>query len=450
VAEGSIEGPSLPLKTGVIVALVLVLFHVGMAFWYASVTPYREGGDILSAHHQRVSDIGAPDERQHANYVAHLLSGAGFPVFDPKDPNLGEDYQSHQPPAYYVLEAGWTKLVGVSDVTSQDAGVKVRALNCFIGGATVLAVFLLGFWGFGRPEVGVCAAAVAGCLPMNIALSGAVSNDPLLIFLCTASLALCARSIHRGWSVRSALALGCFVGLALLTKTTALALLPAVLVAVLLSPQRPAAAVWVAAILPMLLLPVGWWIRNQHLYGDPFAITAFNQAFVNSPQAKPFIEDLGLFGYLSGWVGWWTIRSFYGAFGYMDIWLNENSRPVDNSPNALYRVLIAISAILLLGWLASWKRYRGRPEVAVQVMNVTFGVVVLLLFLSFNMHYFQAQARYLYPAIGPISCAFGVGALELFRRKWPIALAAVVVIFGGTAIYAGLQLGPEFEKRVSG
>jgi 4-amino-4-deoxy-L-arabinose transferase-like glycosyltransferase len=444
------ETSTTPFFKGVALwALVLVVLHVGLALWYASSTPYRQAGKLFYYRHTPIPDIGAPDERQHANYVGHLLSGAGFPVFDPHSPTLSEDYQSHQPPAYYVLEAGWAKLTGVADVANQDSGLKLRGLNCLIGGATVFAVFCLGAWGFGRIDVGLCSAAVAACLPMNIALSGAMSNDPLLIFLSTASLAVCARAFHRGWSVRSSLALGIFVGLALLTKTTALALLPAVLVAVILSPQKPSAKVWAGALLPMILLPIGWWIRNQHLYGDPFAIKAFNDAFQASPQAKPFIEDLGLMGYFVSMVGWWTVRSFFGAFGYMDIWLNETGLPMAPTPNALYRLLMMFGFVLLVGWAMTWKEYRSRPVVATQIMNVVFGLIVALLFISFNLHYFQAQARYLYPALGPIACAFGAGALQLARGRLPMVLGLLLFVFGGTAVYAGTQLGPEFQQRIS-
>jgi 4-amino-4-deoxy-L-arabinose transferase-like glycosyltransferase len=437
-----------PFKVGVIIALVLVVIHVSLAFWYASITPYRQPGKYFSMGHVAIPDVGAPDERQHANYVQHLLDGKGFPVFDPHDPNLGEDYQSHQPPAYYILEAGWAKIVGVTDVSDVHEGLKLRALNCLIGGVTVFAVFLLGAWGF-NAGVGLCAAAVAALLPMNVALSGAMSNDPLLYCLCTVSLALCARGIGVGWSVKLGLAVGVTVGLALLTKTTAIALLPAVLVAVLISPNRPNLRVWLAALIPILVLPAGWWMRNQHLYGDPFAIQAFNQAFVNSPQAKVFIEGGGLFSYLTSMVGWWTLRSFFGAFGYMDIWLNETGLPGGQAHNLLYRLLIMLSFVLLLGWVVSLSRLRGRGVLGVQVMNVTFGVVVLLLFLSFNMHYFQAQARYLYPAIGPICCAFGLGATQLFKGKWASGLVLLVLVFGGTSIYAGTQMGPQFEARLA-
>ncbi|MEJ5169517.1 MAG: hypothetical protein WHU10_00875, partial [Fimbriimonadales bacterium] len=97
-------------------AVVLVALHAILAIGYASLTPYRAAGRILLQGHAPAQDIGAPDERQHANYVQRLLDGGGLPVFDPKDPNLYETYQSHQPPLYYVLAAGWCRALGIDRV----------------------------------------------------------------------------------------------------------------------------------------------------------------------------------------------------------------------------------------------------------------------------------------------------------------------------------------------
>ena len=437
------------MKAAKLLALGLAVCHLCLAIWFASVTPYRTAGVIASMRDHPAGDIGAPDERQHVNYAIHLLQGKGFPVLDPKDPNLGEDYQSHQPPLFYLLEAGWTTLTR-ADPESPNDGVKMRALTALIGAGEVFAVFCLGWWGFKRPEIGVVSAAFAAFLPMNVALSGAVSNDPLLFLLCTAALANSVLAIQEGWTNRRALLVGVFVGLAILTKTTGLAVIPPVLLAVVLTAndERPTVKQWGLALAPIVLISMLWLLRNQHLYGDPFAISAFNQAFTGSPQAKPFIDEMGLFGYLVTFVGWWTARSFFGAFGYMDIFLNETGLPAAlANKDALYRVLFAFTALAFIGWLFSWKQMNDRKTRAVQIVNVTFFVVTLLLFVRFNMQYFQAQARYLFPAIGPISCGFGIGLTTLTKNRWPVALGLLVVLLGGTSVYAALRLPDEFGKR---
>src|SRR6185295_4224512 len=120
-------------------AVVAVLF-VACCVAFNSVTPYRKPGFLL---HQRnptdgrpvpVPDVGAPDERQHANYVKSLLDGKGFPVLKPGDPNLYESYQAHQPPLYYALASAWCKAFGI-DPTA-EGGTGLRLLNTLIGLAT--------------------------------------------------------------------------------------------------------------------------------------------------------------------------------------------------------------------------------------------------------------------------------------------------------------------------
>src|SRR5687768_14778968 len=113
---------------------VVVTIHMVLAILYANGAPYRASGVVINQSRARTNEIGAPDERQHANYVQHILDGKGIPVFkisvpDPdkpgqmmRNPELGETYQSHQPPLYYILAAGYSKLLGKADITYPDGG----------------------------------------------------------------------------------------------------------------------------------------------------------------------------------------------------------------------------------------------------------------------------------------------------------------------------------------
>jgi uncharacterized membrane protein len=470
------------------VLIGLIVAHILLAANYASVTPYRQSGALLGlGKPQKVQDIGAPDERQHVNYVSHLLAGKGFPVFTPKDPNLYETYQSHQPPAFYVLAAGWCKLLGASDLTHKEDGLKLRALNVVLGAGTVAGVFFLAFWGFRNPEVALTASAFAAFLPMFTALSGAVSNDPLLILLCTWVLAVTAKCLRDEWTWKRVAIIGVLTGLALLTKTTALALAPVLLLAAFLPQEKdlpgeqgdasilealgsldnvrkpkPAFLMILASGLIALVLVAPWWARNSKLYHDPLAISAFNSAFKGSAQKADIVAGIeasepgtsGEITYWKDWVGWWTSRSFFGVFGYMDIWLNERgtsftgSSPKGNAPNTLYRVLLAVTVLCVLGWMIAMTRDEWTATRSVQIMNAAFALVVLILFLRFNMQYFQAQARYLFPALGPIACGVAVGAWELLGKRQKFALPAIALIFFSVNVFAVSQLPEAFSQRI--
>jgi len=430
--------------------ILLALVHIVFAGYFASQTPYRQAGILLGQRSPeggpaQVPDVGAPDERQHANYVQHVLDGRGFPKLDPKDPALGENYQSHQPPLYYILASGFAKLTGVGSV-DEPSGRNLRFLNVLIGAGTVAGAFFLALWGLRDRAAAFCAGLFVALLPMNLALSGAISNDPLLYLICTWTLALVAKALRDGWTSSLAAGVGVLAGLALITKTTGIALFPVLLLAALI-PQvtKPTGKQIALAVVPALLIPLPWLFRNQSLYGDPLAISAFNQAFVNSPQAKVFIDGFGQTVYWTEWVGWWTARSYVGTFGYMDIFLNETGRPA-SKPETFYRLVVAAFALCGLAWVLLSGREKWKDAKPVQLVNLAFFGIVMILFLRFNMQYFQGQARYLFPAIAPVAAGMGLVIASAKNRKASVATFGLAML--ALAIYAASVLPAEFAKRV--
>lgn len=436
---------------------LLALAHLSLAIWYAQVTPYRTAGVLFSQKNletglpQAVPDVGAPDERQHANYIAHMREGKGFPVLvwqipnpeDPekplRNPELGETYQSHQPPLYYLLAQGWSTLVG-ADPTG-PTGTRIRWLNGLIGAGTVVGVFFACFWGTGRAGVSLAAAAFAALLPMNVALSGAISNDPLLFLFCTWFLAIGALVLRHGLEWKYVVWLGVLLGLASLTKTTAISLFAvfAFLAFARRGDEESIVRVGAAFMLGIAIVAF-WWLRNNQLYGDPLAMTAFNEAFVGSPQAFAFIHVYGMGGYLLNWVGGWTAQSFWGVFGYMDIFLK---------PHGLYWMLGALTILGLLGFL--WRSARGfvGSEKLFHLMNGVFLVVVVLLFLRFNLQYFQGQARYIFPAIAPISIGLALGWTALAKDKAKWVGVGIVSLLMALNLYILSSLPEQFKARTT-
>lgn len=453
----------LPAAFWVILALFASLCAV-----YNSKTPYRHGGVLryqrgLDGGPARVPDVGAPDERQHANYVRHLMDGKGFPVLDPKDPHLEDNYQGHQPPLYYILEAGWCKVTG-ADPTNADAGFLVRFPNLLIGLVTLLGVFKAVKWGLGDQNVALAATAFAGLMPMNVALHAAVTNDALLYCLCTWCLAFIAKGFAVPLTRSTWVWAGVFAGLAVLTKTTGIVLLPVLLVASYLSyrsPRRGQALGWMWACLLGLVIALPWLARNKAVYGDYFAVSVFNLAFKNSPQASMFIEGIGPVAYWTQMVLWWTSRSFVGAFGYMDIFIME-SNEASTSGNFYAGVfavlgLLAAGAVLSLVKSATGKKDeddeeeqpKGSPW-AFHALNALMAVLVTGLFIRFNLQYFQGQARYLFPALVPIATFLGLGVVYWSGSKPKSAWAAATVFLLVLNVLALGSITDGFPLRLAG
>jgi hypothetical protein len=451
---------------------VLAFAHLILAVKFATDTPYRQSGIVLTqkgldGKPQFVQDIGAPDERQHANYVRHLLQSKSLPVFNPKSSSLYEEYQYHQPPLYYAVAGTVATVTGKSNPEQTDSGMMLRYLNCLIGTLGVVGTFFAGLRASRKYEIAVCAAAFHALLPMNIALSGAISNDPMLIALCawgSSFLLRIARSdeddpLQLKWFWAAAL----IAGLCMITKSNGV-VFAAVTAFTLISAYRRHVGNKELKITPLkwllipfvilVILPLPIWLRNMSLYGDPLAQKAFREAFGRSAQKTlilQIIEAVGAPGsreiqYWVNWVGYWTARSFIGVYGYMDIWMNESGLANSSAPNMVYKLVILLNFLGLLGfgWLL---KARGKEVKNVVIVPILSILLTCLVFIGFNNIYFQAQARYLFPALTGISLVLVNGWTQLFR-KWQVVLAIIVVVYGGLSVSSALSIKAEFEKRI--
>jgi hypothetical protein len=454
-------------KFAKILLLVFACLHLVFAVGFATKTPYRQAGYLFSQKDPKTGffakapDIGAPDERQHANYVRTLLKDHQLPVFQPSSHNFGDEYQGHQPPLYYVCAALAATVTGQTDVETQSFGNVLRLFNALIGASGIVGIFFAALWTSKREDVAILSASFASVLPMNCALSGAISNDPLLISLVAWSYAFSAKASQTEKDAdakKGLLIAAVFTGLACVTKSSGLVAMIGFAITAFSMRQRIPTKQLAPALGLAILIALPIWIRNQILYGDPLAQKAFKEAFTGSAQKSNIVAEIEMGGapgspevnYWINWFGYWVARSFIGTFGYMDIWLNSSSRAARSTdPNTLYKLLIAFIAFAKLSFLIGLRRnWKDTPKPV--FVGLIVAIITFMLLVGFNMTYFQAQGRYLMPALAPLSLMFAIGWLTLFRSKLIPVLLTVVVVFGGTTIYSISRLEPEFSDRISG
>jgi len=445
------------MRSAAILLLIVALF-TGFCIAYNKATPYRQPGVLFFQRGPdgplQAPDIGAPDERQHANYVAWMARGEGpkkLPEFG--DPTLGELYQAHQPPLYYAIAAGWSNALRINPEDT-SGGFNLRLLNTALGVLLILGIYGFVRTGFNREEPALAAAAAAAFLPMNIALHSAVTNDPLLYLLITFGLWSAAHGIRNGWNTGGALLFALIAGAALWTKTTGLLLLPIGFIAGFLSAKKKGQGLTFALIASLLPLAIAspWLARNIQLYGDPFGLTAFNASFAGSPQASLFINELGAQTYWLNWVSWTTFRSLIGIFGYMDIPIAfEHGRQASDT---VYRLALAVLALLTIAGLLGWTKEQSSQadkKKAGQFALITGAALLIsaVFFVRFNMQFYQAQARYLMIAIAPMAALWGSGAATLLGKRNAYAWLVVTLVFGTLALLGYLSLGPAFDLRAT-
>ncbi len=456
----------------------------------------------------------ASDEIWHYPFVKHLADGKGLPV---SDPQVREPWRQEgcQPPLYYALGALTTFWIDTRDlpdllrynphadigVLTADGNINmvthsawegfpyrgtalavhlVRLLSVGMGAGTVLLTYAIALEIFPQHKgLATGAAAFNAFIPMFLFISGSVNNDNLVVVLCSLALLLLIRLVARHSGEfrlrRYLILLGVIVGLAALSKASALGLLPltALALAFVAYGQRSAlvflkgnALVWGAA-----GCLAGWWyVRNWALYGDPLGLNVF-VAIVGARHPQPSLLQL-----LNEWEGF--TMSFWGLFGGLNV-------PTDPF---VYRVLNALALLgavgLLIFFVKRWRKRRkgqalplhdgvqlrrGRAGVQLQpnegrstdLWDAASGFKFLLL-LSWPLIIFVAlirwttitkasQGRLMFPAISAIATLFVTGLSQWVPKRYQgvwIGLISVAM-FAIAALVPFRSIAPAYARPAS-
>jgi 4-amino-4-deoxy-L-arabinose transferase-like glycosyltransferase len=314
--------------------------------------------------------IGESDWRA-ANKTANRKDGGG-----------GLNTASQYPPAYYLFADVPYKATGSSDVLTRMYAVRFTTLLWLL--VTTTAAWLLAGEVFGRNRpLQLVTASVAGLWPMVTFMSSSVNPDGMLIALWALATWLGTSLLTRGPSARRAVALALCVGLAVVTKATALALVPPVLLALALSawPLRKRISwrrvVTVGAVAMAFALPVGaWYLAAQSSGRSAFGQTTLVSAGetptggagpgkASSPgifasylwqyylprlpsmtPIKNFFPTISHYAPVQVWLG-----SGWASFGWVNVWF----------PPWVYKLFFAIVVLAAAGVVASlWQRRSGR------------------------------------------------------------------------------------------
>lgn len=433
------------------VSLILVLIaFVLMGIEYAFASPLFE----------------VSDEVRHFAYIEHLAQGKGLIAQDPSNPGFYEQDGS-QPPLYYALMTPIAQLTGMDDFRAlaqfnphsrlgfADATDNWNMLIHRAGELappwqkTTLAVLLMRLAGvlmgavtvfcahgvaeeLVRPALRalgankalemapVLAAALAAFTPMFLYISASVNNDTLVVMLSSLGVWLAARAINRGATPGRAALAGVVMGLAALTKASALALVALAPLCLMLAAWARgrsvarALAVGVAAGLPIALIAGWWYVRNQVLYQD-FTGT-WVQAVIDGLREPP----ITLLDALGEWSGF--RQAYWGLFGGVNI-------PM---PWWIYTFLDAFAGLGFVGsviYFFSPQRRRDTekkeirneeirnnpPRLRVSAVTLVWllcgGVMALNLasLIRWTMLTYASQGRLMFPSIAIISSFMAIG-----------------------------------------
>jgi len=411
---------------------VIAIVYLFLATAYAAHLPAGKG----------------PDETAHVRYLQFLAREHRLPVFNAQNPD--PDYEFHQPPLYYLVTLPAYLLAG-ADADAQQA---VRFVTLLITLPLIYLTFLLGRrLAPDHPWAATAAAGLVAFLPAQLSVATTIGNDGLTEVLAAGALLvltayLQAAASHRNGERESApglaapIAAGFLIGLALLTKSIAILLFPVAWLAVALAARGPDGCRWrtlardLLAVTGLALLVSGWWlVRNQILYGDPLAQRAFLDAFQGlRPSPQSFMKEFHVTSTASyvGQVMIWTMASITGVFG-----------PVSGNrfvflPYYIYFATGLLAIAAAFGFARCWER--SKQTTFQRQSWALWGLLLLLLlasFVRFNFSFFQAQARYLFPALPAAALAFSLGLQTLFPpRSRPYILMTVTFLLAALAFVA--------------
>ncbi|MBC7228231.1 MAG: DUF2142 domain-containing protein [Thermoflexales bacterium] len=395
--------------------MVLQCLFALLGLLYSAVTPVYE----------------APDEVWHDAYVRWVAAGNGLPPLD--EDRSGAYQEAAQPPLYYLVAAAVRRFFPDDDLPAlmwhnpffgYQAGGTVndnknmlihtdrerfpwtgaaraihatRLVSLLFGLVAVAATGLLAREAVGddrRGMIPLCAAALVALTPQFLFISGIVSNDSAAAATATLSLWMTARVLRRGVNHRRALLLGLLAGLAALTKTSTLLLLPLALAAILLASRGTAQQKAVGALVMLgCAVAVGsWWYgRNALLYGDPLGISRH----VQTPWGRQTPASLATL--LSEMPR--LYRSFWGAFGWGHV----------EYPAWLYLALGGPVILALVGWGRALLRRALPASPRVLLLAAIWCAAVFLALLQWMRQVEAPHGRLLFPAIGAWALLMAVG-----------------------------------------
>ncbi|GIV08315.1 MAG: hypothetical protein KatS3mg019_0406 [Fimbriimonadales bacterium] len=404
--------------------------HVLLAIAYNLTTPFGNNGYA-----------NTPDEGAHFQYVQFVAQEWRLPIFEGYG---GVGYEAHQPPLYYFLAAMVYHLIG-----GEGKGVRLLSTLCSAG-VVWLTWLSLRRLAPERPLLALSGMGFTAFLPMHIAIGGAVGNDALtnLLFASVLYWLLrlhsyscservgggCTDSPSRLLGRGAATVVGILLGLALLTKATAILLIPVAALGVFMGARLQGVSLTQGALragltLGVALLLSGWWfVRNAILYDDPLLQKTFLNVFAGTAKAEDFLAKGATWGQYLQLVADWTFRSFWFAYGTPR---TANTGLPNFLPDSVYWGLAVWTLITLVGFFlhlreptADWARFW-------LILCAGTFALILVSFILFIRIFFQAQGRYFYPALLPISVFLTLGWERLFpeNRRALAQIGWVLVMF---------------------
>lgn len=390
----------------------------------------------------------------HFTYVWYLSATGRVPL-----PTAGWEF--FQPPLYYALMAAvWNALAGHDPMQRLHVGVAVVAVASLVHALVVWAVVRRR-----QPDdrwAQLAALAFMLFLPVHLYSVGFLGNEGLTAVLASLSFGALVAHLHRTTWARSLL-LGVLLGLAMVTKITALAVVVGAVVTLglqgLVRRARGATVRHLAIVAGTMLVVAGWYYaRNVEHYGTPFVMSRRELMLRivedGLPQARRSLAEYLLFDPMifrrpmwprgdgpaalrnAVWTGLYA-NTWYDGFGGWAVPRVTESEVSRRAGQALMLLGAGPTVVVLLGMAAAVGGFRRQSFDAVKVATLATLAPMLVIFVVGTRAVPIAaavKATYLMPVTAAFGVAFGLGLERLRGRRVRALLGANLALAGALAV----------------
>jgi hypothetical protein len=372
----------------------------------------------------------------HLQYLRMVLEQGHLPL-------ANEGWATYHPPLYYLALAGFLRLTGHATVTGAE--VAIHVFGWLVGllqiGGVLVGLRALFADRFAPVATGVF---VAVCLPMRIYISNYVSNEAMLAALLSVATAYALRGYARAdRSARFVLTLGALLGLALLTKVTALVVV-VVLLAVeggrLLADRERSAGRWLLRLGglagPVVLL-AGWhYLRVFRHFGRAFGATWSGELGFDWAMDPGYATAEWVFAAGRSLVTPWFAATHSWPDGvYSTLWgdalgggtAHAGLLPPWNLGLAAAGFALALlpSGLLLAGTAAALRRWLARQQAGwATVLAVAGALGAALLAINLKLPFYGvAKAFYVLGALLPLAALIALAVEKIARTRLLVILS---------------------------
>jgi len=224
---------------------------------------------------------GFDDEPAHFNYTGYLLENNQLPVehYSIADSNTFKinEFEYHQPPAYYLLVAGFSRLFNVINAREQFyLGRYINLIICLFSFYIIYMIFFQVGWNNQQILMGLSVILLLGSHVYQSALFG---NDMLSWFIFWFTFYLILSGPSRHW-----LAIIILLTIGHYTKTNILVIYP-VLLWSLYKDYKSSSEKVILHAFAILILPfifaLPWYIRNYQLYNSFLLLSGSEWHFIS-------------------------------------------------------------------------------------------------------------------------------------------------------------------------